>query len=486
VANARNHSGGKMRKACFCIMIGCCSLFMETFAFGGDKKVVTSDSTSLLVSASVTGDINVVRDLLEKGADVNGRDAYGNFPLYAAVVGDHADVVELLVRKGANVNQTKAANVLPVLERNTSPLHAASIVGDQSVVGLLVEAGADVNAFADINEESERLVKSMIDNPQLSKFFTPESSARLRAGIREIGITPLTQASRFDHANVVAFLLDHGANVNFQRPGNSTALIEAGMAGSRDVLELLINRKADLNLKGEDRGTALALALFKEQYESARILLAAGADFQMDDNNGAHWKRFFALGAFQFLVAEGLTTKGRKAEAKNAFTDAIASLTAARDDLKKAAEQASKEAGKDEKDAKSAGRWANVVSISDLTIPVLTGFSQNASQRQMQQVVALKNARTPDQYFGNFEALERGAQLGATPATPVSDHNGTGSASSSGVAQSMRESAQTMRDSAQMQLRFSQILSEKETACEDLIRNITSEMATLSGARPTP
>jgi len=455
------------------------AMLATTAAFAQDKKLTDSDPSSALVSASVSGDIGVVRDLIENGADINGTDARGNFPLYAAVVGDHADVVDLLIKKGAKVNQAKALNVLPVMERNTSALHAASVVGNKSVVELLVNAGADVNAFADVNEETERLAQGLIGNPQTSKFLKPETLALLQSRTIEIGITPLTQASKFDHADIVTFLLEHGADLNFQRPRNNTALIEAATAGSRDVVELLISRKADLNRKGLNGGTALALALSSEQYETAKILMAAGADFELDDKSAAHWQRLFALGAYQSLLAEKMKADGMDAESKSKFTDAIASLTAARDDLNIASGHVSEEAIKADGEARSAGRLANVIAVTDMIVPVLTDFSRSISQRQMEQVVALRNAKTPDQYFSNFEQLERGIQPGSAPSMAVADPNRNGLADSNSAVQSLRGSAQSMRQSAQS-LRTSALeLSEKAAACDNLLQHIANEMATL-------
>jgi|GEM_PF-2163037 ankyrin repeat protein len=461
------------------------AMLAMTAAFAKDKKLPPPDASSPLVNASVSGDIEVVRDLIDKGADVNGRDVRGNFPLYAAVVGDHADVVELLIKRGANVNQTKAMDVLPVMERNTAPLDAASVVGDETVVEMLVNAGADVNAFANINEETARLAQSLIGDGQPSKFLTPEFLATLRALLVERGITPLTQASKFDHAKVVTFLLEHGADLNFQRPGNNTALIEAAAAGSRDIVELLISRKADLNRKGLDGGTALALALFNEQYESAKILMAAGADFQLDDNSAAPWRKLFAWGAYQSLVAEKLKADGMNAESKSKFTDAIASLTAARDDMDKFSAHISEEASKAEKGAKSAGRLANVFAVTDVAVPVLMDFSRSVSQRQMEQIAALRSAKTPDQYFANFEQLERGIQPGPAPSAAVADHNENESDYSGGAVQSMRASAQIMNESAQSMRRSAQVFSDKATACNNLLQHIASEMATFPSAGET-
>src|SRR5271157_5325709 len=305
------------------------TLFAATVVFPKDKNPVTPANRSTqsvvreadpygftpLVSAAVSGNIEVVRALIERGADVNGCDTQGDFPLYAAVIGDHAEVVELLIAKGANVNQAKAANVYPVMERNTTALHAACTVGNQRVVELLINAGADLNAFADLNEEEARAGKFLLADKYYRKHATPSDLARIQSELGEIGVTPLTQASKFGHANIVTLLLEHGVDVNFQKPGNNTALIEAASAGKRDVIELLLSRKADLNRVGVHGGTALAHALLNEQYDSAKFLVAAGADFQLTSFGSATARQHFAWGVYQTLVGDKLTAESRSVEA---------------------------------------------------------------------------------------------------------------------------------------------------------------------------
>jgi len=481
-----------VRKTRVWIALSCCLIFVTTIAFAQEMNQVASGGSSPLVDASISGNIEVVRDLIEKGADVNGRDEQGSFPLYAAVVGDHADVVELLIKKGANVNQSKAGDVLPKIERNTTALHAASIIGNQAVVELLVSAAANVNAFADLNQENAKNAKKILESPLVSKLLTPESVILFKAQLGENGVTPLALASRFGHADIAAILLDRGADINFQKPGDNTALIEAAIAGRRDVIDLLVSRKADLNRVGEDGGTALALALLNEQYESAGILLAAGADFQLTDRGKFQWKRPFSWGAFQLLAAEKLTAEGRGAETKKMLTDALASLTAARDELNKAvgslnqlADKADQLADKLDKDAKSADRWATVLSlVSGVIAPRLTDYSRISSQRQTAQIVALKNSKTSGQYFSNFERLEAGGQPGP-PQTPGWSDSGGGSGSLSS-ANLYRNSAGLSRKAAGEVQSRAQVLKGKVATCDSLVQRVTKLLNDAPGIEKAP
>ena len=60
--------------------------------------------TGALVEAAASGDAAAVGDLLDRGADVNERDATGRTPVTAAVYAGNPDVVRLLVAAGADVD----------------------------------------------------------------------------------------------------------------------------------------------------------------------------------------------------------------------------------------------------------------------------------------------------------------------------------------------------------------------------------------------
>ena len=97
-----------------------------------------------LLNASGRGHLDVVRLLLENGADVNAADISGNTALMRASENGHTDVVRLLLEKGVDVNA--------VYNHGETALMRASAWGHLDAVRLLLEKGADVNAVNDYGE----------------------------------------------------------------------------------------------------------------------------------------------------------------------------------------------------------------------------------------------------------------------------------------------------------------------------------------------
>ena len=97
--------------------------------------VVTADALHLAVDMGKT---EVVKLLLEHGADKNGQDSYGQSLVMTAASNHRTDVLALLIAAGADVN---AAN-----QYRITPLAVAAEQGHLDIVNMLVAAGAKVNA----------------------------------------------------------------------------------------------------------------------------------------------------------------------------------------------------------------------------------------------------------------------------------------------------------------------------------------------------
>ena len=85
-----------------------------------------------------SADPEVVRLLLENGAEVNAADEHGNTPLISVSSDPRPEVTELLLAEGADAT---ARN-----DFGTTPLHGAAGAGVTATVALLLEHGTDVNA----------------------------------------------------------------------------------------------------------------------------------------------------------------------------------------------------------------------------------------------------------------------------------------------------------------------------------------------------
>ncbi len=110
---------------------------------GMDLSTRNRDGETLLYLAATFGWSDLVKELLEKGADVNVRiDRYPNrgwTPLHAAADRGKLDAARALIAGGADVNAAT--------ESGSTALIFASFRGNDELARVLIKAGADVNTI---------------------------------------------------------------------------------------------------------------------------------------------------------------------------------------------------------------------------------------------------------------------------------------------------------------------------------------------------
>ena len=209
-----------------------------------------------LHKAAMDGQLVVARFLIDNGADLDSRDAYGRTPLHQAALKGHKSMAELLLAKGADPN----AAISPSANSGSggfTPLHLAAQNGYRNVCEALLAGKADLNA-RDIN-----------------------------------GITPLHLASDRSYSSVTELLLTRGANADARTSNGNTPLHSAASSGAKRVAELLLTNKADLNAQNAQGGTPLHSAVSGQRADMVRLLLANKANpnlaFNEKSGNMAGW-----------------------------------------------------------------------------------------------------------------------------------------------------------------------------------------------------
>ena len=109
-------------------------LVRECLQAGADVDDKDSDGRTALMRAAGVGDADCVRLLIEAGADVEDKDSGGRTALMRAARYNHTDCVRLLIEAGADVDD-KDSDGWTALMRATEE-------GDADCVRLLIEAGA--------------------------------------------------------------------------------------------------------------------------------------------------------------------------------------------------------------------------------------------------------------------------------------------------------------------------------------------------------
>uniref|UniRef100_A0A8C0JNH6 Poly [ADP-ribose] polymerase n=1 Tax=Canis lupus dingo TaxID=286419 RepID=A0A8C0JNH6_CANLU len=240
--------------------------------------------------------------LLRKGANINEKTKEFLTPLHVASEKAHNDVVEVVVKHEAKVNALD--------NLGQTSLHRAAHCGHLQTCRLLLSYGCDPNiislqgftALQMGNENVQQLLQEGIplgnseadrqlleaakagDVETVKKLCTVQSvNCRDIEGRQS---TPLHFAAGYNRVSVVEYLLQHGADVHAKDKGGLVPLHNACSYGHYEVAELLVKHGAVVNVADLWKFTPLHEAAAKGKYEICKLLLQHGADPTKKNRDG--------------------------------------------------------------------------------------------------------------------------------------------------------------------------------------------------------
>ena len=219
-----------------------------------------NDSASSLSSDKLNFKFEIIKLLIESGAEVNAADNNGLTPLYVATQKGHERVVEYLLTHGAEVN---------VADKNgVTPLYVATQKSHERVVEYLLTHGAEVDA-ADNNGITSLYVATQKGHERVVEYLLTHG-AEVDAADNN-GVTPLMAAAFNGHERVVEYLLTHGAEVDAADNNGVTPLMVAAANGHLETVILLIENGAKVSRK-TNKGNA-AFSLSRERQPILKLIV---------------------------------------------------------------------------------------------------------------------------------------------------------------------------------------------------------------------
>jgi len=289
-----------------------------------------------LHNAVADGDIDRVRALIDKGADVNARDGTGQTALMIAASRNQVEILKVLLQKGADVNE-KATGATPAWMNGWTALMCAANHGNCDAVRVLLDGGANPRVTAD--DGSTVLVQATgCRDDILGALHRTGADSDVKNDPGALASAALT-----GDMSAVRSLLDKGADVNAKWREGGTALMAAAVIGHADVMRVLLERGADVNSRNNEGHTALMLAIENVSDADAirrlvalnpranpdslggapqptvtivRVLLDGGADVNAATNEG-DTALMYAVSMGDPEIVRALIEKGARVNARN-------------------------------------------------------------------------------------------------------------------------------------------------------------------------
>ncbi len=149
-----------------------------------------------LLEAARTGNLQLVQQMLEKGADVNARNRYGTTPLFFAAAKGHLDILRLLLDKGADPNVEDTFY-------HATPLIWSITEGRPEVVKLLLEKGAKGSDEALIFAASDSKTKDTVQVILETTKQSPETLSKALTAAEDAKATEISELLKKAGAKVM-------------------------------------------------------------------------------------------------------------------------------------------------------------------------------------------------------------------------------------------------------------------------------------------
>lgn len=237
----------------------------------------TKSKESCLTIASANGHEEVINFLLQKRVHVNHKNALGDNCLLAAVKNGHLKIVPLLLKAGARVQDTN--------DEGSSALHIICSKPCSSKMDKVKMLKMETN------EHLEDLKRS------IEKFQSPDASIKpklldIASKTKDLpdrllqkrlppGCLPKSGAIK-----CLKRLLDAGADINAVDNSGKGALHCAAAVGSKNVIQFLLSKNAQVNLPDKNKETPIFHAIRHGKEKATEALLDHGADANATNAQG--------------------------------------------------------------------------------------------------------------------------------------------------------------------------------------------------------
>ena len=222
------------------------------------QKVYQYEDADLMLPAVKNNDIQTVVTLLKK------KTYYNDEPLYEAIRLGHLSIFEALLDGNGDYKYDYLNNLQTTAIRNHRPDMLRSII----------EKGANPNIQGRTNSPLMYAI-------QVDAYECLEVLVEYGADVKQNYSEAVRNAVKKNNITLLTMLLDNGGEVN---PGpismsnpRHTPLMLAAYNGYVDIMKILLERGADVNVRHYNNSTALGFARAYKHTEAEKILLEAGA-----------------------------------------------------------------------------------------------------------------------------------------------------------------------------------------------------------------
>uniref|UniRef100_A0A2D4Q4P1 SOCS box domain-containing protein n=2 Tax=Micrurus surinamensis TaxID=129470 RepID=A0A2D4Q4P1_MICSU len=207
----------------------CTAILLES---GADPNEVTNDATTPLFLAVENEHTNVIKLLLQHGADVNGSHCWSEWnSLHQAAFQNYSEILKLLLDEGANKESVDDFGI--------TPLFIAAQYGKLECLRILISYGANINCQAK-DQATPLFIAAQEGNDKCVELLLAEGANPNLYCNEEEWQLPIHAAAQMGHSNILRMLIPVTDRVCGSAEGKVSPVYSAIYSGQEICLELLL------------------------------------------------------------------------------------------------------------------------------------------------------------------------------------------------------------------------------------------------------
>jgi ankyrin repeat protein len=252
----------------------CLDILKVLVESGANVSAANAEGNTAMHAASKDGRIEILDYLISVGGNVNACNLAGNTPVFWACMAGHKDAVVTLAERGANVAISNADGIYPI--------HVATEGNHLDVLDVLVKYGSnvDIPQFDGLSPAHIAAERGFVGSLQ--------RLAKLGADLNYEDCfcdTPAHRAVVCGNSDALRALACLGVDIAATDAKDETLLHRAVKSGQTGIISVLVDLGADVMARDEVGNTALHVAAQCSQATAVKILVQLGADVDDDKSD---------------------------------------------------------------------------------------------------------------------------------------------------------------------------------------------------------
>ena len=312
--------------------------------------MASSLDNSLLITACSQGNYSEVKKLIDLGYDVNFVNNGSDTPLSVATIRSHVDIVKLLIQKGANVH-FKTSYGTSIF---SMAIHHAYPSKKVELMKIFIQKGVDINGMHGYGkitplqeavkighiEAVELLIQHraygfsqkphqppLFESMHRRKYEITKLLIKHRYNLNEVdldGDPALTLALKQHNTEIAKLLIEAGVDLYQASSYGDSPFIRACYENNHEIIELLVEKGVDVNRTDNNKVIPLIYAINRKNTYLVDFLISKDADINVCDWMGYYPLHLavseFSLDIMDILIKAGIDLNQR---IKNTFKTAL-------------------------------------------------------------------------------------------------------------------------------------------------------------------